>query len=399
MLISVGQPSTNPRLVKEADTLTEAGYKVYVIYSYWTKWAWEMDQLLFKKVKWTPILAGGNPFSQKWEYLVTRIRQKFFSSIAAKITLRFGIAEIAKGRAYPELLKNARALKADLYIAHILAALPVAVKAAKKNRAQCGFDIEDLHRFEVSNDVTTDDYKLSKFIEDKYLPKVNYLTSSSPQIAGFYTSNYKKPVTVINNVFKTTESVIHDNADKRPLKLFWFSQTVGAGRGIEDVVKALSTLKKDNFEFHLLGDRLPFNKYFIEKLLSSNVNIKFHNPVAPDEVIKFSRQFDIGLALEHSSPLNRDLCLTNKIFTYMQAGLAIVASKTTAQSDFMRQNPAIGTIYPNGDVEALAGMLSHYQQHPQEIKACKEASLKLARERYNWETESRKFLKLVEETL
>ncbi|MDP9048072.1 MAG: hypothetical protein M3N14_08035, partial [Bacteroidota bacterium] len=62
VLISVGQPSTNPRIVKEANILTLAGYDVYVIYSFWTQWAQLADKQIFSKVQWTPILAGGSPF-------------------------------------------------------------------------------------------------------------------------------------------------------------------------------------------------------------------------------------------------------------------------------------------------------------------------------------------------
>ena len=37
-------------------------------------------------------------------------------------------------------------------------------------------------------------------------------------------------------------------------------------------------------------------------------------PCAPDEMIRAAAEFDVGLALEQPSSLNRDLCLTNKFF-------------------------------------------------------------------------------------
>jgi len=125
VLISVGQPSTNPRLVKEANTLTASGFDVYVIYSYWTKWAWEADQLLFEQVSWKPLLAGGSPFKNKSHYFFTRLTVKIFSFLAKEVTFKFGIAEIARGRTYLELLNKAKSIKADLYIAHIKASLLV----------------------------------------------------------------------------------------------------------------------------------------------------------------------------------------------------------------------------------------------------------------------------------
>ncbi len=42
-ILTTGQPSTNPRLVKEADTLAKMGYMVFVYYCYWSDWAFKND--------------------------------------------------------------------------------------------------------------------------------------------------------------------------------------------------------------------------------------------------------------------------------------------------------------------------------------------------------------------
>lgn len=393
ILITSGQPSLNPRLVKEADALCSAGYQVTVFYAYWNDWATVYDKDLFANSKWTAIRIGGSPHLGKLSYLISRIIHKIGRAIT-----RQSFAAIGLSRASFALTREVKKHKADLYIAHNLGALPAAVTAAKKYKKPCGFDAEDFHRNETSDDKNNADVIRKSVIEDKYIPQLDYFTASSPQIARRYAELYPalKPV-VILNVFN--KSNIPQTRAQGPLKLFWFSQTIGTGRGIEDVVKALAMLKKDNFELHLLGSRPEFSKNFIEYLTSAGITIKFHEPVAPDAVIPFAAQFDIGLALENNRPLNRDLCLTNKIFTYMQAGLAVIASQTTAQTEFMQQNTAIGATYPIGDAKALADIIANYQQNPEKLMACKAASLKLAHERYNWDNESLKFLSLVQKTL
>ena len=50
VLISPGQPSLNPRLVKEADTLAANGYDVTVLYSYWNDWGAKFDKTLLPTV-------------------------------------------------------------------------------------------------------------------------------------------------------------------------------------------------------------------------------------------------------------------------------------------------------------------------------------------------------------
>ena len=52
VLITTGQPSCNPRIVKEADALSAAGHEVIVVYNYFIKWADENDQLLLAKKSW-----------------------------------------------------------------------------------------------------------------------------------------------------------------------------------------------------------------------------------------------------------------------------------------------------------------------------------------------------------
>lgn len=59
VLVTSGQPSLNPRLVKEADALVEAGYEVTVIYQYWNEWGTDLDKVLLPQKKWKTIRVGG----------------------------------------------------------------------------------------------------------------------------------------------------------------------------------------------------------------------------------------------------------------------------------------------------------------------------------------------------
>ncbi|MFN0050097.1 MAG: hypothetical protein ACKVOU_13320, partial [Cytophagales bacterium] len=112
VLISSGQPSANPRLVKEANALYKEGYVIFVIYSYWTDWAFEADKVLSKSIKWSPILAGGSPVYKQWLFYYTRIRLKIAKFLSSKIGLHFLFAEYSKTRAYSEILKAAKSVKA-----------------------------------------------------------------------------------------------------------------------------------------------------------------------------------------------------------------------------------------------------------------------------------------------
>lgn len=396
ILVTSGQPSLNPRLVKEADALSTAGYEVTVLYTYWNDWGTKFDGPLLKSKKWKAIRVGGDPEQKPLTYLFSRIIHKLAIAGAKKLNLKL-FAEFALSRNSRWLIKAASAHDADLYIAHNPGALPAVVKTAKRHGKPCGFDAEDYHRNEVSNDPFSFDVLLKTYIEDKYIPQTNYLTVSSPQIGEAYRKLFpvKEPVTILNVFNKDIDIIIQQPGS--PLKLFWFSQTIGTNRGIEDVLKALHVIKDRKFEFHLMG-KLQYNtpkEYFETMAGHMPHRLYFHDPVPPEELTVFASQFDIGLALEPAFSLNNDLALSNKIFTYMQAGLAIIASNTTAQHAFLKKNPEIGKLYEIGNIHSLSGILLHYSENINELDKSRQASLNLAQTSLNWETEQLKFLKVI----
>ncbi|MES2807887.1 MAG: glycosyltransferase [Bacteroidota bacterium] len=395
VLVSSGQPSLNPRLVKEADALADAGYAVTVIHTYWNAWGADFDKQLLPGKKWKAICVGGDPNENKIPYFFSRLINK----IATK-GKRSAWAGIAIARPAYFLIREAKKHKADLYIGHNLGALPAVVAAAETHNKPCGFDAEDFHRNETSDDANNADVMLKSHIEDKYLPRLSYFSTSSQQIAAAYKQLYPalNPV-VLLNVFPSDNSVADKRVSTGPLKLLWFSQTIGANRGLQDAVEALQLLNKLNFELHILGSKLHSNAAFINYLSNSGINLKFHEPVPPQQLITFATQFDIGLALEPGFAVNNNLALSNKIFTYMQAGLAIIASDTAAQQDMLSKNPTIGYVYPKGNATALAAILSDYDNNRQQLAHNQTQALRLARDQYNWETESKKFLAVVEQTL
>ena len=125
----------------------------------------------------------------------------------------------------------------DLYIAHYLGALPAALRAAKKGNVPVIFDAEDFHRGEKSYYIKQEHNIVS--IENQLLPKVNAITTASPLITAEYKKHYpNQNIITINNVFSKKYLQPFVNIDKAPLKLFWFSQHIGVGRGLEVFIEA-----------------------------------------------------------------------------------------------------------------------------------------------------------------
>jgi hypothetical protein len=406
-LITPGHIATNPRLVKEAEALLKYGYQVHIVFTqYVNELAVEDEQLLYTNAEVTfSVLDWTNrTFRSKFIRYTSGFRQKLLQVISKLISAK-AFHKYLINRNYNWQLKQAINSKADLYIAHNLGALPVACNAAKKNGRKCAFDAEDFHRFEVSDNLDEYEVKLKAIIEEEYIPQVDHFTGASPLISTEYKRLFPvlKPLTILN-VFPSAKHVsVNQTSPEKRLKLFWFSQTIGAGRGIENIIEALGKCHHRSFELHLLGSfTAVITETFAALAKRNNIDpdlIYFYQPISPDKIIAFASQFDIGMASETGYPYNRDICLTNKIFTYIQAGLAVVASDTKAQFDLLQLYPCIGKVYEKGNVFTLTQVLDFYYENRDALQNAKQESFLLGQSKMNWETEHKAFVSSIQNVL
>lgn len=401
-LITPGHLASNPRLVKEARALSGAGYKVHLIFTQYVPYLIPHDQIILEEnPEWTYdcLNRAGKTLKEKWLKYIPLFKLKLAS---VKFLSGFlGRDELQTNRNFYWQCRKAIAAKAGLYIAHNLGALPVAAKAASNTNTRYGFDAEDFHRFETSNDISSPDVKLKVRIEQKYLPKAAYVTAASPLIAKEYEQLFQKNITVVNNVFDNPDTDSAATKSGKTLKLFWFSQTIGPNRGLETSVEALNKISGYDVEFHLLGNlSAGFRKALSDKITGQKEHsLHFHKPVTQYELFKITRQFHLGLASEPGYSVNNDIALSNKLFTYIQCGLAVLLSDTPAQKGFFESYPGIGKLYRKNDVDSLAEAIGFYAKNRNALFEVQKHNLQLAKENLNWEKEKEKFLAAIEEIL
>lgn len=390
--------------MKEADTLSEYGYAVTVLYAYWNAWGTELDKELLSTKKWNAIRVGGDPVHQPVTYFISRLIYKAARLFTQK-TGSMLFADIAIARSSFFLIREAKNHDADLYTGHNLGALPAIVKAAKKHNKLCAFDAEDFHRNEVTDDTYSMHVKLTTCIEDRYIPHLQYLTASSPLIREKYQQLYPqiKTGTILNTFSKNQGVKIPQAGTDGAVRLFWFSQTIGNNRGLEDVIGAMMILKGLPLELHLLGHlpNVPQTDRLMDLIAIAGIyeRVFFYDPLPPDELADFASRFDIGLALEPGFCINNNLALSNKIFTYLQAGLSVIASDTPAQSLLLSEYPQIGALYKKGDHNELAQVLKRWLTDRQLLIASKNEAYQVGQTTLNWENEGSELLNLVKNTL
>ena len=125
---------------------------------------------------------------------------------------------------------------------------------------------------------------------------------------------------------------------------------------------------------------------------AEKVDLSFLKPVEPDKIVEISANYDIGLAIEPGINKNNDLSYSNKLFTYLLSGNAILFTSTSAQEYFFHNHNNIGWIYPSGDIDSLVLVLKQMLSHPVELQSYKHNSRQLAAKVYNWEMEQAKLM-------
>src|SRR6185503_1128936 len=114
----------------------------------------------------------------------------------------------------------------------------------------------------------------------------------------------------------------------------------------------------------------------------------FHEPVPSSQVLASCCEHDVGLCLEVPTSINHDVCIANKLFMYMLAGLAVIASRTQGQQDVLTATPDAGFLYEPGNVGELAAIIDRLGSDRTLLARAQTCALEAARCRWNWELES-----------
>lgn len=401
-LVTTGHPSTNPRLVKEADALAEAGYSVRVVACKFVPWADETDAEFSGRSWWPPTWVRFGPLASRPRREWTRVRRAVCRTLVACLGFRSALAKRALHYVVPELARAAADERAELYVAHNLGALPAAAHAAARHDARLGFDAEDYHRGEVREaESRTLPAALTRWAEERYMTACDYVTAASEDIAEAYeaTLGIESPTTILN-VFpvadrQATVPAAELAAEKVPgsKTLYWFSQTIGPKRGLEDALEALPLLD-ESVHLALRGSwAAGYETEFMARAedLAVRHRVRILPPVRPGELVVRTSRHDAGLALETGWSENRDLAVTNKIFTYLLAGVPAVVSATKGQRRICDTLPRATRMIPVGEPRALAGAARELLADP----GARESAATEAASRFCWDVEQTKLLDLV----
>jgi hypothetical protein len=375
-------------VVKEANTLATAGFKVTILTTFTSKELLEEDLKLIDTslMEYRGIINLIPGQSSKWYQL----RQRILRRIACEVIEKLKCENIlALGHDYRANLNAAVREQADLYICHQEMSTVIGHDLIKRG-FKVAFDFEDWYSHDLLPEANQ--RRPIKLLEkyEKYALQKSVLsyTTSNCMAAALATFAGVVPPSVLYNVFPLAErnlldGKIKDRKNRSRASLYWHSQTIGPGRGLEFFVKSLHQVDIP-IELHLRGNCSEDFKNQLSSFFPSEKGheLFFHQLVPHKELLSRVAEHDIGLATEDHFPESRNLTITNKIFQYLLGGIAVIASDTAGQKELAATAANAVLLYENYNSNDLAKQINSLIMDKERLRLAKQSALTISATMY-----------------
>jgi glycosyltransferase involved in cell wall biosynthesis len=283
------------------------------------------------------------------------------------------------------------------------AMLPMAVELASINNAPL---IYDEHDFYELNTLEGDGSRLRRrfqralvsWIHRICLPVVDQITCihMAKGVLKHHLQRFNNSVLELHN-YPTREWVAGTHRRQTPDGpiCFVFVGGIYEVKGCRTVAQAYQQLKQQP------GDQVPELHFFgdgdanLKQWLSQQPGVHVHSERSPDEVRRFlSQRTCVGLMLYEDGPRYRILGTNSrKMYEYLAAGAAIVASALGEIRAFLRNHEVGYSIRANASIDELAGLFQQIIDDPSGVSRRSENAVRLMSQRdMNWENEWNKLI-------
>ncbi len=391
-VVTAGHLSTCPRMLKAADAFAAAGWSVRTVSARHTAWATAADAAVRASRSWAWTAIDYSRERARRLQLMTGARRRAAQAavcVTGASRVSFGVAVRAYSRIHDEIVEAVTEAPTDLVYGGTSGALAAVAEAAVKLGVPYGLDLEDLHSSESSGPDSELTDALAGRIERAVLGDAAFVTAGSPMISEAYRARYGIRPTTIHNTFSIRFADRPADGPGRALRLYWVSQTLGPGRGLEHVIEGIGRAGMAA-ELHLRGRPIAAFEADLGRLqaeVAPRLTIAVQPPAAPDEMVTLAQPYDLGVSCELPETLSRRLCLGNKIFTSLAAGVPVLLSATPAQAEFAGAVGAAALLYEPGNAGDLADRLRAWWASPPLRARSREAARHVAGRRWHWEHE------------
>lgn len=259
-------------------------------------------------------------------------------------------------------LKQLKDLQSDLFIANDIDVLPLCLELGKSNAAKIIFDAHEFSPLEHNDSflwrLLFKNYKTKLIL--KYASKANLMLTVCDGIAKKYTTDFGLNPMVITNAANYVDVPIkHTNSDK--IRLIHHGIAMPT-RKIENMIEMMDFVD-ERFELELMlvhSKSAYYNK--LQEMANTRKNVKFIAPVATDDIITFTSNYDIGIYLLEPTNFNNHFALPNKLFEFIQARLTIAIGPSPEMAKIVKENN-LGIVTEDFEPKTMALALNKLTQN------------------------------------
>jgi len=314
-------------------------------------------------------------------------------------------------RLYKKIWKLLREEEFDIIHCSHLFLLPIAIFIARKKKAKVIYDAYERYAADIADgyfpffkDVIRKVIEMGENVFVKRVSGVLTISSHNKVLKKRY-QKFCENVEVLYNVPLPSTPIINESEIEKLRDMYkgryivTYVGELAEDRGLFTFVEVLDLVRKEfpNTLLLLIGkfsyqtDRNKFLKQIMEKGIETYVHML---PWLP-----YNKMFQY-LKISHVAlvPHQQKWCFrwvgkgtSRKIFTYMQAGLPIVAPNFWEIAKVVEEEKC-GLLVDTTDSKEIANAILYLLKHPEEAKRMGENGRKAIIEKYNWENESKKLL-------
>ena len=289
--------------------------------------------------------------------------------------------------------------RAAVVHAHDVNTLPTAWLAARLSGARL---VYDAHEISTSREGYAGFRKWVAGIEATLMPRAEGTITTTETRARFFARAYgiARPLVLQNRpclkVDAPTQRIRHELGLQQPWPIILYQGGLQQGRGLERLLRVAATLK-GAYVVLIGGGKLTRPLMALSEELGMTQRVHFIPTVSLVDLPSYTASADIGVQPIENTCLNHFSTDSNKLFEYVSAGLAVVATDFPEIRRIV-QTHAVGLLVPAGSDQrlrvALQQLIDDTSLRRTLAKNAKNAALHL-----NWEQQENRLVELYQRVL
>lgn len=242
----------------------------------------------------------------------------------------------------------------DLIICHDLVLLPIVLQYKKQSKVL--FDAREFYPKQCSNNLR---WRIlfagfNHYLCKTYLKKADKMITVSQGLREAYQKVYRVDSEVFYSLSKFYD-IAPSEIDEKNIKMIYH----GFANPLREIEKTIEIIDYCDEHFSLDLMLVCYDNNYLKKIQDmvyqrqkQGKKIRIIPPVAFDEIVTFSNQYDIGIYALPKSNFNLEYTIPNKFFEYIQSRLALVVIPNQEMQQILEkyQNGVIAKSYDPIDI-------------------------------------------------